>query len=402
MSKVSIKRKLVIYPNKMRVKRKPVIHLNKMSCLYGLFFTAQLARSSAFLKDLSAVDNAMTGLQIICVLFCFWQRARKKFFSFLDIAVVLFYGSLLISTAAASKDFVSWATYAMQGIGSVLLVENMILENEERNIRVIRNISALFLLCNLLSLFVFSGESFFLGSRIGFTPFCILAPVASLLCDSIRKNKKLSLCSCAVLAAAVLNLVLKNVTTGIIGLIAFAAALAASMFLSRNRFRVWSYVLFFALSLGIWAVIVVTGSIDQEGIVPAFLSFFGEDATFGGRTIIWQTALSYIARKPFLGYGVTPVGSFYITAYVNRRSLPAHDELLNILYQGGIAAFICWNLLFAAVGRGLCRCRDSYLFSLMLDAALDCFLHHDHRNPVAEGDSVSRLSSGISAGNESF
>ena len=114
MSKVSIKRKLVIYPNKMRVKRKPVIHLNKMSCLYGLFFTAQLARSSAFLKDLSAVDNAMTGLQIICVLFCFWQRARKKFFSFLDIAVVLFYGSLLISTAAASKDFVSWATYAMQ------------------------------------------------------------------------------------------------------------------------------------------------------------------------------------------------------------------------------------------------------------------------------------------------
>lgn len=356
--------------SKINIKRNYVIHLNKMSCLYGLFFTAQLARSSAFLKDFSAVDNVMTGLQIACMLFCFWQRARKKFFSVLDIAVVLFYGSLLISTARVSKDFVSWATYALQGIGSVFLVENMISENEERNIRVIRNISAFFVLCNLVSLFLFSGtrseEFFFLGSRIGFTPFCLLATVASLLCDSIRKNKKLSLCSCVVLAAAVSNLVLQHVTTGIIGLIVFAATLAASLFLNRNRFRVWKYALFFTLSLVIWIVIVVEGSIERTGMLSSFLSFFGKDSTFGGRTIIWKTALFYIARKPFWGYGVTPLGSFYITAYVNRRSLPAHDELLNILYQGGIAAFICWNLLFMAVGYGLCRCKDSYLFSLLL------------------------------------
>ena len=358
--------------SKIAVRRVHRIHLNKMSCLYGLFFTAQLARSSAFLKDISVVDNIMTGLQIVCVLFCFWQRARRKYFSVLDIAVLFFYGALLISTVMVSRDFISWATYAVQGIGSVFLIENMIAQNEKRNIRMIHNISSLFVLCNLVSLFTFAGTRtdgyFFLGLRIGFTPFCLLAVVTSLVCDSIQKNKKLSVYSCMVFVVAASNLILQNVTTGVVGLIVFVAALVVSMILNQRDFRVGSYALFFILSLVMWAVIVVEGSIDRTGILSSFLSYFGEDTTFGGRTIIWQTALFYIAQKPILGYGVSPLGAFYITAYVNQRSLPAHDELLNILYQGGIIAFICWNLLFVAVGYGLCRCKRSYLFSLMMAA----------------------------------
>lgn len=361
------------------IRRPRGIYLHKMSCIYGLLFTAQLARSSAFLK-LFAIDNVMTALQVACVLVLFWQRARKKSFSILDFAILLFYGCLLVSTVMVSRDFVSWATYAVQGIGSVFLVETMLAENERRNIRLIRNLSAAFVLCNLVSVLFSQGTQkdgyFFLGSRIGFTPFCILAVVASLLCDSIQKNKKFSFCSGLILAAAVANLVLQDVTTGIISLILFAAALAGSLILNQKEFRVGSYVLFLGVSLAVWFVVVVEGSIDRTSLIASFLSYFGEDTTFGGRTIIWQTALFYILQKPLFGYGVTSLGSFYIAAFVNRRSLPAHDELLNVLYQGGAAAFLCWNLLFAAVGYGLCKCKNSYLFSVLLAAvfAFSCIM----------------------------
>ena len=70
---------------------------------------------------------------------------------------------------------------------------------------------------------------------------------------------------------------------------------------------------------------------------------------------------------------VTTVGAFYISAYVDRRSLPAHDELLNIMYQGGIIAFVCWNILFLVVGYSLAKCRENHIV-ILLSAMIFSFL----------------------------
>lgn len=342
------------------------VTLDKINWQYALFLTAQLARSSAGLKNIAILDSIMTVIQIYCFLTCFWRRIRKGRFSVLDISIIGFYMSLLVSTILVSRDFVSWGTYTLQGIGSVFLIEDMLLKDEYKGIAIIRNVSFVFILCNLISVIIAPGEFFdgyfFLGSRIGFTPFCIFAVVASMAYDFINKSNKISFFSFVTILTAVLNLTLQNVATGLLGLLLLIVMLIAGNFICKFGMYKLNYILAFLLPLTAWVIIVLAGNTD---IVQNLLTFVGRDATFSGRTIIWNTAIGYILEKRFFGYGVTALGEFYIDAYVNGRSLPAHDELLNLLYQGGIAAFICWNILFIITGRALFKCKDRYVVPLM-------------------------------------
>ena len=357
-----------------RIQINKVLYLNKKSCIYFLFFLAHLSRSSAGLKAVNIIDNLMVMLQILCLLFCFWQRVEKKKFSVLDLSICFFYVSLFISTIVVSRDFFSWATYSIQGIGAVFLIEDMMRENERRNMVILRNVTCIFLVCNLFTLIVYPNGCFtdyyFLGSRIGFTPFCIFGVAVSLLYDYIAKERKISLTSCAIILIAVLNVTLQNVTTGIIGLILFGIMIVIGYLIRKNNRPDRLYVLAVLFPFLTW-IIIIFG--QNTKTMQWILSFMGEDATFHGRRIIWQTALEYIAKKPLWGYGVTTVGAFYISAYVNKRSLPAHDELLNIMYQGGVIAFVCWNILFLVIGYSLAKCKENHIV-ILLSAMIFSFL----------------------------
>lgn len=357
---------------KMRIKT--VIRLKKRSSAYALFFAAQLSRSSAGLKTIGTVDDLMVMLQIACFLYCFLNRIKRKRFSMLDLSVISFYLCLFISTVMVSRDFFSWLTYSLQGAGAIFLIEDMMANDEKESILVIRNVSFFFLLCNLASVIMapagFFGDLYFLGARIGFTPFCIMAVVSALLGDYIVNGKKISITSGAVILAAVVNVAAVRVSTGILGLALLACMTAAGLLLCGIRKQSMVYLLSYGIPSLVWFVIVLKGRTD---IFQIILSIVGEDLTFNGRTLIWEMALRYISEKPFWGYGVTALGDFYIAAYIKQRSLPAHDELLNLLYQGGAAAFICWNILYFAVGHALKRCRENYIIVLM-SAAVFSFL----------------------------
>ena len=357
-----------------RIQIKKVLYLNKKSCIYLLFFLAHLSRSSAGLKAVSIIDNLMVMLQILCLLFCFWQRVEKQKFSMLDLSVCFFYVSLFISTVMVSRDFFSWAIYSIQGIGAVFLIEDMMMDDERRNMVILRNVTFIFLLCNLFTLIAYPNgwleDYYFLGSRIGFTPFCIFAVAVSLLCDYLAKERKISLTSCVIILTAAVNVTLQNVTTGIMGLILFGVMIATGYLICKDNRPDIVYALAVLFPFVAW-IIIIFGR--NTKIIQWILSFIGEDATFHGRTIIWQTALQYIVKEPLWGYGVTTVGAFYITAYIDRRSLPAHDELLNIMYQGGIIAFVCWNILFLVVGYSLAKCRENHII-ILLSAMIFSFL----------------------------
>lgn len=351
-----------------KVQIKTVIHLRRIRIIYGVFFIAQMARSSAGLKAIAVVDDLMVSLQVACFLFCFWDRLYQKKISWLDIGIIAFYVSLFISTVMTSRDYFSWTIYAVQGVGTVFLIENMLEENEKNSLIRIRNVSILFLLCNILSMILlpsgFLSEYYFLGSRIGFTPFCIFAVSVSFLCDYVIVKKKSSLISCFAVLLAASNLIMQKVSTGIIGLVLFGVMLLCGNLLNREekKRKTWIYAVSCFIPFIVWGMIIWGKDI---GLFQSLLKIVGEDMTFNGRMIIWQTALEYISRKPLWGYGVTVVGAFYITAFVNNRSLPAHDELLNLLYQGGLITFFLWNILFFIIGNVLVKCKEKQIVTII-------------------------------------
>lgn len=351
---------------KIKVAENPgKLEISKSAVVYGLCITAQLSRASAWIKTENILDAFMTLLQLFCVAYYGVLKIRKKKLSYLDLAAAGFYFCLLISTVLVSRDYVSWFTYAIQGLGTIFLVEELFEDDQIMGVLLIRNISFGFLVVNLLTIIAFpqgigSTYYYFLGSRIGFTPFVLIAVGAAVLADVIAEERRISVFSAAVFGIALLNLFLQRVSTGIIALVLIAAFLTVRFLVGEAM----DYLANYWVLTGIWIAVFLIAVFTDKEMLQMILSWFHEDTTFGGRTIIWQTACSYIAEKPVTGYGVTPTGAFYISAYIKDRMLPAHNEILNILYQGGALALIGFASMLFAVGRMISQCADKYLAGL--------------------------------------
>lgn len=340
----------------IKIHTKIQLSISQIFCAICLL--AQFARSSAWFKTTGVLDTCMTMVQIVCMVWFGMKRMVEKRFSYLDGGIMIFYLTLLISTLTVSKDVFSWATYAIQGIGSIFLIEELLEENEKGGIRLIRNTAFLFLLGNLATMVAFPngmGASGYdlLGSRIGFTPYAVIGAAAALICEMLEEDRKFSLSAALVIAAAVLNLVKKQVSTGLIALSVMALLLLLKWMLGKWGKTILNYWLFLGIAALLFMAVVLMGS---STFLQSLLSIFQEDTTFGGRTIIWETALSYIEQRPVWGYGVTATGAFWILGYVQNRMLPAHNEILNILYQGGIVSLCAFLALFALVGRAVRKC----------------------------------------------
>lgn len=351
---------------KVRVAENPGhLEISKSALVYGLCIISQLARASAWIKTESVPDLFMTLLQLFCVGYYGLLKIKKKSISYLDLAVLAFYFSFFVSTLLVSRDYVSWFTYAMQGIGAIFVVEELLEDDEILGVILIRNVTFGFLVINLMTVFLFpdgigSTYYYFLGSRIGLTPFVLLAVGSAVMADYITEEKMFSGFSGVILAVALLNLILLEVSTGMIALAILGVFLIAGFFLGEAV----DFLANYWLLTGIWVLIFLVVVFTQHEILQTVLTWFHEDTTFGGRTVIWQTACDYIEKRPVFGYGVTPTGAFYISAYINDRMLPAHNEILNILYQGGVFALTGFAAMLFFVGRMISQCRDTYLSAL--------------------------------------
>lgn len=80
--------------------------------------------------------------------------------------------------------------------------------------------------------------------------------------------------------------------------------------------------------------------------------FFGKNTTFSNRVIIWQTVLSRIIQKPIFGWGIISSGEagdiLGRVTYVN-----AHNQALNVLWQGGVVLFVVFIVLLIKVSKNI-------------------------------------------------
>lgn len=350
-------------------------------CLLYIFAATYIMRSSAALRAMGPLNKVMIVIQSVGFIYyfvrCFIKRKPSKYL----LTVIVFYIVLLISTITNGKTIDAFLTYFVMACGVTMMVEDEVRNGPVKFIRILRNILAVLIIVNLVSVIIYTegipiandGILYdgILGDRIAFTPFIILFFLVTLLYDKL-KNKNISAFSLFVIGCGGLTIIIQDISTG---MIALAAAIILLILGYSGRPKLISYWGLFISFIIIFVAIVI---FSVQYHIPYFshllVDVLGRDLTFDNRTVIWSTAIADIVKKPLLGYGMTTSGDIYVTFEYVSKTLTAHNQILHVLHEGGVIALCIFTAMFIEAGRKISMRKMSYISYLMMTTMFSVML----------------------------
>lgn len=297
---------------------------------YLVFF---VFTTSELMQMVPMLNNVVNIIRCIIFLIFIWNYIAGKKSAYVNL-VVLWQFFYLISSVANNIFSISVIFYLINFITIALFVKENIEQGSLRFLRIGRNWFLFLLIINLFQVLFLApyktetGDVYVLGLRITFTLYCYVAIFFSIAYDYYKKeNYRISGTTLFSIVLAVITLLTQMVATGLIGLLAIFIAYC----ILKKEKNYWLLILI--------AILATYGTVFQADYIQVFGSFFkifGKDLTFSSRTYIWKRALELIPLKMFMGYGTT---DFFIPAF-GGVDHPAHNEVLNVLYRGGLCSFV--------------------------------------------------------------
>lgn len=297
---------------------------------YLVFF---VFTTSELMQMVPMLNNVVNIIRCIIFLIFIWNYIAGKKSAYVNL-VVLWQFFYLISSVANNNFSISVIFYLINFITIALFVKENIEQGSLRFLRIGRNWFLFLLIINLFQVLFLApyktetGDVYVLGLRITFTLYCYVAIFFSIAYDYYKKeNYRISGTTLFSIVLAVITLLTQMVATGLIGLLAIFIAYC----ILKEEKNYWLLILI--------AILATYGTVFQADYIQVFGSFFkifGKDLTFSSRTYIWKRALELIPLKMFMGYGTT---DFFIPAF-GGVDHPAHNEVLNVLYRGGLCSFV--------------------------------------------------------------
>lgn len=297
---------------------------------YLVFF---VFTTSELMQMVPMLNNVVNIIRCIIFLIFIWNYIAGKKSAYVNL-VVLWQFFYLISSVANNNFSISVIFYLINFITIALFVKENIEQGSLRFLRIGRNWFLFLLIINLFQVLFLApyktetGDVYVLGLRITFTLYCYVAIFFSIAYDYYKKeNYRISGTTLFSIVLAVITLLTQMVATGLIGLLAIFIAYC----ILKKEKNYWLLILI--------AILATYGTVFQSDYIQVFGSFFkifGKDLTFSSRTYIWKRALELIPLKMFMGYGTT---DFFIPAF-GGVDHPAHNEVLNVLYRGGLCSFV--------------------------------------------------------------
>lgn len=297
---------------------------------YLVFF---VFTTSELMQMVPMLNNVVNIIRCIIFLIFIWNYIAGKKSAYVNL-VVLWQFFYLISSVANNNFSISIIFYLINFITIALFVKENIEQGSLRFLRIGRNWFLFLLIINLFQVLFLApyktetGDVYVLGLRITFTLYCYVAIFFSIAYDYYKKeNYRISGTTLFSIVLAVITLLTQMVATGLIGLLAIFIAYC----ILKKEKNYWLLILI--------AILATYGTVFQADYIQVFGSFFkifGKDLTFSSRTYIWKRALELIPLKMFMVYGTT---DFFIPAF-GGVDHPAHNEVLNVLYRGGLCSFV--------------------------------------------------------------
>lgn len=286
---------------------------------------------------------------------------HKKLFYFVIITV--FYIWAYITTYLGTKSGTLYI-YIAESLAATIYVGYMIDGHAPELFDAVRNSSFVILLMNFALLLVKPGGFFgtgnttlyFLGYRIGFTPFVLLAVVATLLYD-YSVNQACSIYSLCIIAISLATVIIKDVGTGLVSLVVVLGLTVTFTVLKRDIFSIWLVYILYVI--GFIAIVIFEVQMTFKPLSYILVDVLDKDVTFDNRTYVWRSALPEILNKPIIGHGID---STLVAVFGrNTRVVTQHNQTLNIFADLGLIGFIIFAFIFIYIGIQITKLRDRRL-----------------------------------------
>lgn len=171
--------------------------------------------------------------------------------------------------------------------------------------------------------------------------------------STYKNSKKITLWIIAIIS--VLNMVLVESSTS--AFVLMIAAVAVVLLSGKNRIQypdMNSHSIFAGYLLV--ETLLVSGMLTIVG--PFIQTVFGKDLTFSGRaTSVWPKVLLYIEQKMLCGHGLINANTAS-ELMQNIALVNAHNEVLQILWQGGVLLLFVVILAFHNIGNAINEIQD--------------------------------------------
>ena len=287
-----------------------------------------------------------------------YYTTRKKISKLLWV-VILYRILLLIPTIIYDGgDLLKWG-YLSVIIVALYMILSLHMENEcVQTITILSNILLVLTTLNLLSYIFFPNglyydadrysQLYFLGIRTRFTDYAFVSIVLLMLEYTLNKNKRKLVKVIIFGIVALLNIILPEITTGIIAVISFTLLILLYKIKNITRLITYNRIITFAIILNLGIVVFHI----QDNFEWILENYFNKSVSLTGRTEIWNLSWEHIKETPILGHGIRNDGSF---VKWNGTMWQGHNQIIQTLYDGGIAGILLVLLIIYGSGKKLSK-----------------------------------------------
>ncbi len=308
----------------------------------------------------------ISGIYVIINYAFYCMEKPKKQISKIQLAIVFYIFSLLISTSFGTHDFATLIKTYVKWLAISMYTEMLIMNCCEKFLNSLSRILFSYIVLDFITMILFPQgifnpdgftPVFFLGNDNTTTIMVTLGILFIWFRAVFYKNRldKMSIIS-LVLA---LIIYLKNWSvTALIGV--FMVIIYLIFLYKRNKngklFNYRNYVIF-----GIILFLLIVVFRIQNNFQVFIEGFLHKSVTFTGRTQIWDNCFYYIKNNLILGLGVQEfeVRGKLISIF------HAHCTYLNVLLEGGILGFILFFNIFMVVLKKIKKIKANELLNIL-------------------------------------
>ena len=288
--------------------------------------------------------------QIISAVITAFLVFRKRKISKIIIYITIFEAIIILSTIINDGNLKGCILNAIQAIVLCLLVDYGVRYNKKALLNSLLLIFEILIITNLITIFMFpdgmysnpiSGykENWFLGFDNSHIVYLMLGITISVI-YSYLYFKRLTLRTYFIIIISIITVLIRWSATGVVGILLLFIYLISRGLINKFKFfNIKNYTIIYLISF--FGIVILR---IQNYFSYLIVDVLKKDLTFTGRTHIWDRTITFIKQSPYIGCGYFE-GIIRQYKYHIWGAVHAHDQILEILYLGGIALLIVFAII---------------------------------------------------------
>jgi len=339
------------------------------------FFTL-IILMPAYIADQLSIIKILSNVVAVCmVLFIIKERVKLSKFG---MTVSVYYLYIVINGFLHGQGEIHFLISTVKMLLFLCVVDIALTKRYEKTISILYVIFLIVTIVDILSVFLFPDglyqttttwnqwsssviEGWLLGNKNNHIVWYLTTIYLSYIKYRMTGLKKHEVTWYLVMLFTLVTVIRIQSSTSIVATI--IADIGILYFHFRKRQRIHVNMVMVGSVYAIIQIAIFMGSITF--LQPIINGLLGKDLTFSGRATAWMNAGIYICQKPVFGWG-------QMTEESSRRLLGsvalvnAHNQWLQILWEGGIIQLLLLFVVFAVLIRKIQECKEKEISDISI------------------------------------